>query len=949
MRISVQDFHQRFGHLTRDSMRATAALHGYKLVGDVWGFSCSTCKLANIQARPRGMEAETHPTRVNEVVAADIKYLSKPTIHKETGTSIIVDLYSYFISAHVLKRKSEALKHLRDFLATKVARHHVPPDWVGSLWLYNVLSSPSIFKSDGGGEYMSKEFREILAELGVAEHTTIADSPWQSQVEHFHKLLFNTVRASLVYACLPAIFWGYAYQFAVLTHNLSVPSKFAKLPSEDPRHNKSPWLLEYGTHPQVDNLYPFGCVLIFRVRDRDVNSLLPRGRFGQLIMMEPLFRAYLVAYRVRGGYKMIRVRNVLFAHELIPRELDWTVTGQQELSLKTDADEEVEVVVPRRQIDTDTHDEYLRTDLQVLDKEPQIRSIIPLPNDIVLDQVDVAPPAVVIDEPGPPHMLDSDDDDDCSDLDEGEEVHRAETRDESVAPQAASSNNPVPASRKLRPNEEEKMDLRALRNSLRALRQRAQGATFEDEEKEYIVPVADRAVWRQAVRSSLKETTKSNRAITFALLADKIDAICAQQSTASSSTKTERREFVEREYNTERFLEFALSQLLPPHPNHTMTTKEILDSEEGFAKLLEEYEWFLKHGVIKTTTIDRVPRDEKILRAHVVTAVKSQEVIDANGNKVEEKFFRARIVAGGDAQAPSSANSTEIAQLSTFRFLCMYGAQHGYVLEHDDVSKAYLHAKLKKEVYVWPPKRLGLPRGTVWKMLKAIYGLRESGKLWSDLMHDLLQRTGWTQSSYDSCLYYKAGCLLVLWVDDVFLAFPEHLRAMIDNDRAAWRKEVAIRTVGPLRKALGMDFEVKDGQVKLHMESYFDKLQVKYGEDPTTYGSRYTTPLPERHSARDSDEEPLDADTHKKYRSLVGELVYAAYAARVEIKLAVHVLARHLQAPTATHFSWAQHVLRYCLRTVKSVESADGTVLRLWASVRKACFGADSRPKCCVE
>jgi hypothetical protein len=44
-----------------------------------------------------------------------------------------------------------------------------------------------------------------------------------------------------------------------------------------------------------------------------------------------------------------------------------------------------------------------------------------------------------------------------------------------------------------------------------------------------------------------------------------------------------------------------------------------------------------------------------------------------------------------------------------------------------DVDTAFLYAKLKEEIYMYPPEGMeGIPEGKVLKLMKSLYGLKQS-------------------------------------------------------------------------------------------------------------------------------------------------------------------------------------------------------------------------------
>ena len=60
-----------------------------------------------------------------------------------------------------------------------------------------------------------------------------------------------------------------------------------------------------------------------------------------------------------------------------------------------------------------------------------------------------------------------------------------------------------------------------------------------------------------------------------------------------------------------------------------------------------------------------------------------------------------------------------------------------------------------------------------------------------------------------------------------------------------------------------------------------------------------------------SDDSLLDESSSRRYRELVGSLMYLATATRPDITYAVTQLSKHMMTPAVMHFTAAKHVLRY--------------------------------------
>lgn len=71
-----------------------------------------------------------------------------------------------------------------------------------------------------------------------------------------------------------------------------------------------------------------------------------------------------------------------------------------------------------------------------------------------------------------------------------------------------------------------------------------------------------------------------------------------------------------------------------------------------------------------------------------------------------------------------------------------------------DVTTAYLNSELKEDIYLMPPK--GIPgdgnQRKVWKLRKAIYGLKQSGREWNGKPNAELEAYGVKRLKPDPCV-----------------------------------------------------------------------------------------------------------------------------------------------------------------------------------------------------
>ena len=72
-----------------------------------------------------------------------------------------------------------------------------------------------------------------------------------------------------------------------------------------------------------------------------------------------------------------------------------------------------------------------------------------------------------------------------------------------------------------------------------------------------------------------------------------------------------------------------------------------------------------------------------------------------------------------------------------------------------DAVTAFLNAPMTDdEIYVRVPEGFRKEQGTVLRLRKAIYGLKQSPRYWNQLLHSWLLERGLCQSQHDPCSYF---------------------------------------------------------------------------------------------------------------------------------------------------------------------------------------------------
>lgn len=292
--------------------------------------------------------------------------------------------------------------------------------------------------------------------------------------------------------------------------------------------------------------------------------------------------------------------------------------------------------------------------------------------------------------------------------------------------------------------------------------------------------------------------------------------------------------------------------------------------------------------------------------------------------------YKARLVAQGYGQRPG-IDFDEVfaptARMAAIRGILAQAALAGDHIESIDISNAYLNGELEKEYEVYMRQPEGFiqsgPNGEHWvcRLVKGLYGLKQSGRLWYHKLAQTLEELGFTQVKSAPSIYVwksdETRVILPIFVDDVTIASPS--KTEIDRIKRLLGERFKIKDLGPISYLLGIkvDYNRKSRCLKLSQSQYiidmlsrFNLSDCKGVSTPMDPGSQL--------SRKDSPSTPEEISEMKKvpYMNAVGALMYLAIASRPDIAFAVGKLARFNSNPGRVHWKAVQHLFRYLQRTI---------------------------------
>ena len=198
-----------------------------------------------------------------------------------------VDEYSGYLAVYLMKYKSDAPQAMKQFIADHTIYGHIKK-----------------VRTDGGGEFKSQDFKNIIIENRIRHESSCPHSPHQlGLIERCWQTIFNMTRAILFESRVPAHLWPYIVKSAAYIRNRCY----------NERLNKTPLEAATGKRPNLAALHLFGCKC-FAYSHQQKSKLEARATPSVFIGYDDHSPSYIV-YNPETG-KISKVRSVRFTSEL---------------------------------------------------------------------------------------------------------------------------------------------------------------------------------------------------------------------------------------------------------------------------------------------------------------------------------------------------------------------------------------------------------------------------------------------------------------------------------------------------------------------------------------------------------------------------------------------------------------------------------------------------------
>src|ERR1700678_1033216 len=255
--VTIEKFHRMMGHIAPEATKTLiekGLVEGFKLdESSNMLYTCDSCKYGKTHRKPIKKEREApRAAKIGDEIHSDVWGPSPvQTIGSREYYSTYTDDNSRYSTLYLPRLKSETFSAYKRYEAYLLRQKGV---------------HIKKLHTDRGGEYLSKEFSDHLAENGTIRNLTVHDTPEHNGVaERLNRTLLERVRLMLHVSGIPKFLWGEAIKHAVYLKNRTATKVL---------DGKTPYEVFHGTKPNLKGLPEFGA----RVWVHDPNGSKLDGR-----------------------------------------------------------------------------------------------------------------------------------------------------------------------------------------------------------------------------------------------------------------------------------------------------------------------------------------------------------------------------------------------------------------------------------------------------------------------------------------------------------------------------------------------------------------------------------------------------------------------------------------------------------------------------------------------
>jgi hypothetical protein len=316
-------------------------------------------------------------------------------------------------------------------------------------------------------------------------------------------------------------------------------------------------------------------------------------------------------------------------------------------------------------------------------------------------------------------------------------------------------------------------------------------------------------------------------------------------------------------------------------------------------------------------------------------------------NKANQAIrHRARLVMKGCAQRPGHEfmeTYSPVVRVETLRACLALVPVKGLKVKQMDIKGVYLNCILQETIYMKQPEGFEDGTGRVCKLIKTLYGLKQSGCEWNKQLDEKLRCHRYKRLTSDPCAYVRWDSnnvvIITVWVDDLMLFASDN--TMMEHMKESIESEWQVTDLGKPSKIISIEITIMPKSLRISQQKYIENLLHKEKmAEASPVGMQLDPNI--KIGPNPIHNEP---NWSNFYTKLLGELQYIANTTHPDISYAVNKLASYTANPSLEHYRTLKQILRYLAGTKdfgityqKSQDENNGTNLfhgqELWTGQR---------------
>jgi hypothetical protein len=325
------------------------------------------------------------------------------------------------------------------------------------------------------------------------------------------------------------------------------------------------------------------------------------------------------------------------------------------------------------------------------------------------------------------------------------------------------------------------------------------------------------------------------------------------------------------------------------------------DSQEWKQSMISEYDSLIENDTWKLV---KLPENRMVIKTKWIFKTKR----DTNGNIVKRK---SRLVAKGYTQRYGidyEETYAPVVRYTSIRFLMALAVKNRLMIHQMDAVTAFLQGDVNEEIYIEQPEGFDDQTGRVCQLKKAIYGLKQSGRMWNLKLDQTLKNNGLKASKLDPCVYFSGNkeLIVAIYVDDFLIFYKD--RKCLENLQNILTNTFKMKDIGDAKGCIGIRINRNDEKIELDQQIYVEEILKRFGmtdckpvKNPACTSIHLTKEM-------DGDDE---SDKDVPYQEAVGSLLFLSQGTRPDIAQAVNEVSRYNSYHTKSHWAAVKRIFRY--------------------------------------